>query len=73
MVRLLPKLKKPDEITIYISPEGEVRWTRRNQGNHKVVGASTQGYNRYKDAMKNIKQTQKEPYTLKDTTKIKTP
>lgn len=63
--RLLPvKLKRVDKITIYKSPEGEIRWTRRNAGNHKIVGASTQGYNKLKDAEKNIKQTQKEPYTL---------
>lgn len=56
--------RKPDEIRIYKNPDGEIRWTRTTQTNHKIVGASTQGYNSVRAAMSNIKRTQKGPFTL---------
>lgn len=58
------KFKKKDEIRIYKNPDGEIRWTRTTKGNHKIVGASTQGYNSVRAAMANIKRTQKGPYDL---------
>ena len=62
--RKILKKTKPDIITIYKSPEGEIRWTRTTASNHKIVGASTQGYNSKRSAKENIKRTQKEPFTL---------
>lgn len=60
------KLKKVDVITLYRNAEGEIRWTRTNGYNKKIVGASTQGYNSKRSAMSNINRTQKMPYILKD-------
>jgi hypothetical protein len=57
--------KKLDEITVYKTPEGEVRWTRKTTTNYRIVGASTQGYNSLQAAMDNIDRTQKGPFTLK--------
>jgi uncharacterized protein YegP (UPF0339 family) len=63
-------MSKPDEIQVYKSTDPEVptssrwRWTRRNGGNYKVVGASSEGYSRKDGALRNIKRTQKGPYTI---------
>lgn len=56
--------RKTDEIRVYKDDNGEIRWTRTNKGNHKIIGASTQGYNSVRAAMSNIKRTQKQPYSL---------
>jgi hypothetical protein len=57
-----------DKITVYTLSDGPAssrwRWTRRNGGNYKIVGASSEGYARKDGALRNIKRTQKEPYTI---------
>jgi uncharacterized protein YegP (UPF0339 family) len=63
-------MSKSDVITVYKATDPEVpsssrwRWTRRNGANHKVVGASSEGYARKDSALRNIKRTQKTPYTI---------
>lgn len=59
------KVSKPDEIEIYKDLHGALRWTRRTKTNHKIVGASTEGYNTMRAIMANIKRTQKPPFSLK--------
>jgi uncharacterized protein YegP (UPF0339 family) len=61
-------MSKPDEIVVYKDEDAPVksqwRWTRRNGGNSKIVGASSEGYARKDSALRNIKRTQKTPYTI---------
>jgi uncharacterized protein YegP (UPF0339 family) len=58
------KVTKPDQIKVYKDPDGKYRWTRRNGGNHKIVGASTESYSRLRAALSNVKRTQRPPFEL---------
>jgi uncharacterized protein YegP (UPF0339 family) len=65
----------PDRITVYKAfrdsdpmqlgvTTAEWRWTRRTTTNHRIVAASSEGYARKDGALRNIKRTQKAPYTM---------
>lgn len=53
---------KEDLILIRKDAEGKWRWTRKTSTNHKIVGASTEGYTKQQGCLDNIERTQKEPF-----------
>lgn len=60
---------KPEDyplITLYKDSAGEYRW-RRTEPNGEVTGASSEGYTRAADAIRNIMRTCKYPYRIQET------
>lgn len=42
-----------DKVSFYRDAKGEFRWRRRDEGNHKITGAATEGYTTYRAAYNN--------------------
>lgn len=49
---------KPDRVRVYKDHQGLWRWTRRDGGNSKIVGTSSEGYHNKGDCYQNIADTQ---------------
>lgn len=44
-----------ETVTVYQDDDKQYRWTRKNNGNHEVVGASSEAYHNFSDAVENAK------------------
>lgn len=42
-----------DTVEFYRDAQQEWRWTRKNAGNHEIVGASSEGYTTYRNCYDN--------------------
>jgi uncharacterized protein YegP (UPF0339 family) len=42
-----------DKVLFYRDNQDEWRWQRKDEGNHREVGAASEGYKRYRDAYDN--------------------
>lgn len=54
-----------DVITVHIAVDG-FRWTRKDGGNHKITGASTEAYTTKGAALDNIASTQGGEYVIEE-------